>query len=341
VAHEINTPLGYVRNNLELVHGMFTRALDLLSAYEKLIDPVAAAGLSEAELNARFSAVSKLSRAFHQDHVFEELQELFKDTIYGVDQISELVVNLKNFSRLDRSKPACVRLRIVVQEGDDLSGRLVQAAVPRPGEPQPRLMDIAQAAEALRPVTDHFAGPVPRSIVHDQYFVLLLTEGLAGEALQGPAQEGGPVERADDDGDAHYLRRPGPLVRGTRSNGDVGRENREGKSLRRGDRRPQSIARFRVEVPPAEDPAEHLPRNGQRQHPEQVWMGAHQIDQGDEAGRDREGGNDEVQPPPEIEMPGMDASTLSQQVPKGRHPHVDHCLGDIADGPSSRFHLRV
>lgn len=110
VAHEINTPLGYVRNNLELVHGTFTRVLDLLSAYEKLIDPVAAAGLNQAELNVRFSAVSELSRAFHQDHVFEELQELFKDTIYGVDQISELVVNLKNFSRLDRARVTDVNL---------------------------------------------------------------------------------------------------------------------------------------------------------------------------------------------------------------------------------------
>jgi len=37
-------------------------------------------------------------------HVLGDLASLSKDGLHGIEQISELVVNLKNFSRLDRSK---------------------------------------------------------------------------------------------------------------------------------------------------------------------------------------------------------------------------------------------
>ncbi len=39
-----------------------------------------------------------------QQHVIKELIELVKDGLFGTGQVSEIVGNLKNFSRLDRSK---------------------------------------------------------------------------------------------------------------------------------------------------------------------------------------------------------------------------------------------
>ena len=39
-----------------------------------------------------------------------ELGQLASDGLYGIDQISEIVLNLKNFSRLDRSKVSSFNL---------------------------------------------------------------------------------------------------------------------------------------------------------------------------------------------------------------------------------------
>src|SRR5207249_10541782 len=40
---------------------------------------------------------------FHEYAVIEEIKQLLKDAVYGVDEIGKIVLNLKNFSRLDRS----------------------------------------------------------------------------------------------------------------------------------------------------------------------------------------------------------------------------------------------
>src|SRR5205823_12319843 len=40
---------------------------------------------------------------FHEYSVIEEIKQLLKDAVYGVDEIGKIVLNLKNFSRLDRS----------------------------------------------------------------------------------------------------------------------------------------------------------------------------------------------------------------------------------------------
>jgi signal transduction histidine kinase len=72
VAHEINTPLAYAKNSMALVR-------------ERLPAMRAATG---------------------DDEGADELEALAKDGLHGIDQIQELVTNLRNFSRLDRSKVA-------------------------------------------------------------------------------------------------------------------------------------------------------------------------------------------------------------------------------------------
>ncbi|WP_286696331.1 MULTISPECIES: sensor histidine kinase [Spongiibacter] len=69
VAHEINTPLGYANSNVSIVR-------ELVSSMEDVID--------------------EESRG--------EFDMLLGDAQYGLEQIAELVMSLKNFSRVDRSQ---------------------------------------------------------------------------------------------------------------------------------------------------------------------------------------------------------------------------------------------
>jgi two-component system NtrC family sensor kinase len=95
VAHEINTPLAYVRSSIETVGGQ--------------LDDVQALVHHAVARDAQ--AVYDLADAFHQHGILQELRQLARYGLQGLDQIGEIVVNLKNFSRLDRSKTTRFDLR--------------------------------------------------------------------------------------------------------------------------------------------------------------------------------------------------------------------------------------
>lgn len=78
VAHEINTPLGYVKNNV----AMFNDILDEL-----------------AETAQRPSDAVNVN---HSD-IYQQSKELINDSLTGLERISELVLSLKDFSRVDRT----------------------------------------------------------------------------------------------------------------------------------------------------------------------------------------------------------------------------------------------
>ncbi len=106
VAHEINTPLAYVKNSLSIARSrvpdlreaqrLAARLAELLGAEPR--DPKA---LEEA----RAALVARLGE-IRADHVMEDLDALTWDGLNGIEQIVELVNNLRNFSRTDRSRVA-------------------------------------------------------------------------------------------------------------------------------------------------------------------------------------------------------------------------------------------
>jgi len=110
VAHEINTPLAYVKNSLGSVTGKLPALAQLVAESEKLLDLLRSGAANPHQLAQQFALTEQLIGQFKERHVLEELQTLLKDGLYGINQISEIVVNLKNFSRLDRSKMASFNL---------------------------------------------------------------------------------------------------------------------------------------------------------------------------------------------------------------------------------------
>jgi len=87
VAHEINTPLGYVRGNVETVRESLPRLRELFDAD------------SSGDAERRQQAL----RSWPPEEGLAEIEVLLNDADYGIGQISELVLGLKDFSRVDRS----------------------------------------------------------------------------------------------------------------------------------------------------------------------------------------------------------------------------------------------
>jgi signal transduction histidine kinase len=106
VAHEVNTPLAYVKSSLEAVAGGMPKASEALAQAERLVQLLQSEQTDEAQLTSQFAAVNGALRELRGSGRFQELDTLVKDGLYGIAQISELVNNLRNFARLDRSKVA-------------------------------------------------------------------------------------------------------------------------------------------------------------------------------------------------------------------------------------------
>ena len=110
VAHEINTPLAYVKNSLGSVTGKLPMLAQLIAESEKLLDLLRSGSANPHHLAQQFALTEQLIAKFKEHHVLDELQTLLKDGLYGITQISDIVINLKNFSRLDRSMMASFNL---------------------------------------------------------------------------------------------------------------------------------------------------------------------------------------------------------------------------------------
>ena len=103
VAHEINTPLGYVQNNLEMARDAYGRIAELNGAYDALFVMMQSPGASEVAIGEHFARLQQMREEFAEVYPRESMDGLYSDSLYGMQQISEIVVNLKNFSRLDHA----------------------------------------------------------------------------------------------------------------------------------------------------------------------------------------------------------------------------------------------
>ncbi len=121
IAHEINTPLAYVKNSLGSVVSKLPDVKALIMQTNKLLQVLEDGAPDPQRLQEKFAAVRTLVHRFAEQQALAELGQLAKDGLYGIEQISEIVLNLKNFSRLDRSRMSTFNLN------DGLESTLVLA----------------------------------------------------------------------------------------------------------------------------------------------------------------------------------------------------------------------
>ena len=127
VAHEVNTPLAYTKNALELTQSnleqlQFRKFVNLADLLVDLVsnptaDDVRAQKttiLKEIE-EIKAHLVEMGLEGFRYADMVDEVEALIADGMTGVEQISDLVVNLRNFSRLDRGHLSRHSLRESIQ----------------------------------------------------------------------------------------------------------------------------------------------------------------------------------------------------------------------------------
>ena len=115
IAHEINTPLGYVQNNVAIGQDLFQQVQTMIGGYEALVDDLIDEQAAEEQIAARMQHVASLRADLNTQEMLGEMQGLMEDSLYGIAQISELVLNLKNFSRMDAAVTEAVSLNECIE----------------------------------------------------------------------------------------------------------------------------------------------------------------------------------------------------------------------------------
>lgn len=129
VAHEINTPLGYVRNNVDMMKSVYFTMRDVMAEQEKLGHLLVDEGADEATLSAQMAKASALMNDLRDSKTLEDTEPLIDDTMFGIDQIKELVLNLKNFSRLDSARTSEANLNDCLDQTLSIAASVLKGTV--------------------------------------------------------------------------------------------------------------------------------------------------------------------------------------------------------------------
>ena len=126
IANEINTPLGYSRSNVTIMKDFVARVKNIETTYYAWKNLMGDGFSSENDIANKFSELDIAFAEMEQNEEIEEFDELATDTIYGLDQISEITQNLKEFSRLDQAESDDVNLNDNIERTLKLARNLLK-----------------------------------------------------------------------------------------------------------------------------------------------------------------------------------------------------------------------
>lgn len=110
VAHELNNPAGFIYGNMDLLKHSANGLQRLLKTYQELVLP--------DDVNSR---IKKIKSDIHYETLMEELNSIIADCAEGASRISDVVRNLRLFSRMDEADATSTDLH----EGLDSTVRLL------------------------------------------------------------------------------------------------------------------------------------------------------------------------------------------------------------------------
>ena len=194
VAHEINTPLGFISSNVQLLRELLGRVRPLLENQGKLMGAVPHwTRLSAEQKQMWFKAALQQSQSLaqvRQEGISEDLDSLTSESLAGLERLTDLVLTLKNFSRLDRSLVDDVDLNQCIEDTLKIAHNVIKqkAEVETQLQPLPKIRcNPSQFNQVLLNLITNSAHAIPKfgriqieSRVDGQQIVISVRDNGAG-----------------------------------------------------------------------------------------------------------------------------------------------------------------
>ena len=98
IAHEVNNPVGFVASNFQTLESYIKKFRKLFEIYNELMEEVEVSG--KTELLNKVGIIKEARDDMKIDFVLDDIQELFGDSKEGLQRITSIIQNLKDFSRV-------------------------------------------------------------------------------------------------------------------------------------------------------------------------------------------------------------------------------------------------
>ncbi|MCB1875833.1 MAG: hypothetical protein KDH88_07665 [Chromatiales bacterium] len=125
VAHELNTPLGYVRSNMQIVREISASIRTFVEEARRYLMLLNGESRDPVALEEQAERLDAASVQLEKNRCVEDANELLEDGLYGLDQISELVADLRDFSRADHKKFVPYNVNDAIESALVIAGGLV------------------------------------------------------------------------------------------------------------------------------------------------------------------------------------------------------------------------
>jgi two-component system, NtrC family, sensor kinase len=171
IAHEINTPLATVKSGLQSSRELLDSVRDCLGASREVQallatpmpqDEVARAA-RERQLAARLQQLAELHQELDSMAALASLDELGTQGVRSIDHIHQVVVNMLDFSRIDRARVATIHIEEAVEHTLQMAGYLLKdMQVVKSYQPtQPVTIDVAQINQVVLNLVKNAAQAMP------------------------------------------------------------------------------------------------------------------------------------------------------------------------------------
>ncbi len=102
VAHEMNTPLGFIASNIETLKSYVTKLTDVQKAVDGLINQIDQADIEIIQTKA--AELKSLRTQLKIDFVLVDAQDLVGESQEGLDTLAKVVQSLRDFTRIDQAE---------------------------------------------------------------------------------------------------------------------------------------------------------------------------------------------------------------------------------------------
>jgi len=148
---------------------------ELLGEHERLAQMLTDESTEEQALSQLLFKLTAEAQDLQDSKLLEDTEALFGDTLYGVDTIRDLVINLRNFSRLDAARVAEVNLNDCLEQTLVIANNVLKnkvEVIKRYGE----IPQVACSPSQINQVLLNMMSNAAQAIEHEQGRLLLKTE---------------------------------------------------------------------------------------------------------------------------------------------------------------------